>query len=311
MYIHKIDNKKHADFLAQNRKDPITGDLIIEGNEIVFCKECQSVFLKDTWEYLEGKHCNSKNTLVTFPKIESLNLSVSEKLNTLHFVIRDIRRNRFEKLGKYLYGSYQWKERKSNFYFNKKILVNEFIDISFTQIFWRKLDYFLKTGGLLIYIVVWIILSFTMNNFMYILGAGMVYFVIWISVNNEALNVDIDRGTKGEHPLLIFKKDAIFVYYDELQKAYTIDYENIMQLNFIHGLQRIVIASKEGLKVSFVLKNDTGKAKTNFMRIKNIIRRIQKISPTTLIRFEKIPENMKSDIMNLHKANKNTWIEEF
>jgi hypothetical protein len=44
MHIHKIHKQKHVDFLNQNRKDPITGDLIVAGDEIVFCGECKSVF---------------------------------------------------------------------------------------------------------------------------------------------------------------------------------------------------------------------------------------------------------------------------
>ena len=53
MNIHKIQKEKHFQFLQENRQDPITGDLISDGDEIVFCAECKSAFLKDTWEYLE------------------------------------------------------------------------------------------------------------------------------------------------------------------------------------------------------------------------------------------------------------------
>lgn len=312
MYIHKIDNKKHADFLAQNRKDPITGDLIIEGNEIVFCKECKSVFLKDTWEYLEGKHCNSKLTLIDFPKTKKLNLGVIEKIDTLHFIIRDIRTNRFEKLGNYLSDIRQWQEVKANFEFNKKILQNEFLEMSVKQTVYKKTNYFLKTWGLLVYFTIWCVLSFTIDGFshLYMLATGVIYFAIWLDVDGYMLDMDVDRGVKGKHPLLIFRKDSIFVYYDELQKAYTIDYQDIVHFDFFCGLNNVSIATKDGYEVTFVLKNNSNRVQVNFMRIKNIIRRIQKISPTTLIHFEKIPENMKSDIMKLHKANKNTWIEE-
>ncbi len=50
MHIHKINStsQEHQNFLAQNRKDPITGDSISEGDEVVFCASCKSVFLKDT-----------------------------------------------------------------------------------------------------------------------------------------------------------------------------------------------------------------------------------------------------------------------
>lgn len=62
MHIHKIDKLVHSKFLKENRQDPITGDLIEEGDEIVFCAGCKSAFLKDTWLYLGKKHCNQNKT---------------------------------------------------------------------------------------------------------------------------------------------------------------------------------------------------------------------------------------------------------
>jgi len=63
MHIHKIDKLVHSQFLKENRQDPITGDLIEENDEVVFCAECKSAFLKDTWLYLDRKHCNQIKTL--------------------------------------------------------------------------------------------------------------------------------------------------------------------------------------------------------------------------------------------------------
>ncbi|WP_375559830.1 hypothetical protein ACE193_19185 [Bernardetia sp. OM2101] len=74
MNTHKINSYSHSDFLNERRQDPITGDLIVEGDEIVFCKECKSAFLKSSWEYLNEKHCNQKRTLATFPVKKTLNL---------------------------------------------------------------------------------------------------------------------------------------------------------------------------------------------------------------------------------------------
>ncbi len=67
MHLHKINRKTHQEFLLQNRKDPITGDLIEENDEVVFCEGCKSVFLKDSWFYLEKTHCEQTNTLYSFP----------------------------------------------------------------------------------------------------------------------------------------------------------------------------------------------------------------------------------------------------
>ncbi len=63
MHIHKIDTITHSEFLKENRQDPITGDLIEEGDEVVFCASCKSAFLKDTWLYLNKKHCDQSRTI--------------------------------------------------------------------------------------------------------------------------------------------------------------------------------------------------------------------------------------------------------
>ncbi|PIY11591.1 MAG: hypothetical protein COZ18_03585 [Flexibacter sp. CG_4_10_14_3_um_filter_32_15] len=72
--MYKINSHSHLEFLNERRQDPITGDLIVEGDEIVFCRECKSAFLKSSWEYLNEKHCNQNRTLATFPVKKTLNL---------------------------------------------------------------------------------------------------------------------------------------------------------------------------------------------------------------------------------------------
>jgi uncharacterized RDD family membrane protein YckC len=66
--------KRQKVFLKENRQDPITGDAFSLGDEIVFCAECKSAFLKDSWEYMSSEHCNQKRTLKTFPSISTLKL---------------------------------------------------------------------------------------------------------------------------------------------------------------------------------------------------------------------------------------------
>lgn len=75
MHTHLIQNPKHTAFLNENRSDPITGDAIKEGDEIVFCSVCKSAFLKDTWLYLDKTHCNQTETLGKFPLSEKLEIS--------------------------------------------------------------------------------------------------------------------------------------------------------------------------------------------------------------------------------------------
>ena len=84
MNTHKINIHSHSDFLNEKRKDPITGDLIVEDNEIVFCKECKSAFLKSSWEYLNEKHCNQNRTLANFPVKKTLNLTSKRQYFKAH-----------------------------------------------------------------------------------------------------------------------------------------------------------------------------------------------------------------------------------
>ncbi len=67
MNTYILHSDLHKELLAQNRIDPITGDTILEGDEVVFCAGCKSIFLKDTWEYLGKKHCNQIRTLRSIP----------------------------------------------------------------------------------------------------------------------------------------------------------------------------------------------------------------------------------------------------
>ncbi|WP_338791796.1 hypothetical protein [Bernardetia sp. MNP-M8] len=82
MHIHKIDSKlsEHQSFLAQNRKDPITGDSISDSDEVVFCVGCKSVFLKDTWEYIGKRHCEQYETLSKFPVQKAIQVKLENDI---------------------------------------------------------------------------------------------------------------------------------------------------------------------------------------------------------------------------------------
>ncbi|WP_338766178.1 hypothetical protein WAF17_03270 [Bernardetia sp. ABR2-2B] len=69
IHSHRLTsrNKKHKSFLEEERNDPITGDKIIEGNEIVICEACKSAFLLDSWNYMAHSHCNQPFTLKEIP----------------------------------------------------------------------------------------------------------------------------------------------------------------------------------------------------------------------------------------------------
>ncbi|MEM6299014.1 MAG: hypothetical protein AAF740_10040 [Bacteroidota bacterium] len=74
MFVHTISHTDYADFLAQQREDPVTGDRIQAGDEVVFCTECKSAFLLDSWQYLGEQHCGQRNTMDSLPKSNAISL---------------------------------------------------------------------------------------------------------------------------------------------------------------------------------------------------------------------------------------------
>lgn len=73
-HFHKISAEEHADFLAQERTDPVTGEFFCAGDTIVLCASCGSAFLADTWEYMGGKHCNQTKTLPEIQRYKALKM---------------------------------------------------------------------------------------------------------------------------------------------------------------------------------------------------------------------------------------------
>ncbi|MEM6297678.1 MAG: hypothetical protein AAF740_03210, partial [Bacteroidota bacterium] len=91
MHLHTINS--NSELLAQERHDPITGEALKAGDEIVLCAGCKSAFLKDTWLYLEEEHCGQNETLAEFPRQEELEIALREveirdfKLENLKFYV--------------------------------------------------------------------------------------------------------------------------------------------------------------------------------------------------------------------------------
>lgn len=88
MNIHILEQQKDSDFLKQERIDPITGDILQQGDEIVICASCKSAFLADSWLYMNARHCNQTHTLLEIPKQEVVKIdreSRNERLDKLAF----------------------------------------------------------------------------------------------------------------------------------------------------------------------------------------------------------------------------------
>ncbi|MEM6299855.1 MAG: hypothetical protein AAF740_14290, partial [Bacteroidota bacterium] len=74
MYVHRLNPSDHHYILSQGRTDPVTGEPLKAGDEIVFCASCKSAFLRESWEYMGEEHCGQQKTLKYFPKAEHLAL---------------------------------------------------------------------------------------------------------------------------------------------------------------------------------------------------------------------------------------------
>ncbi len=127
----------HKELLAQNRIDPITGDAIQEGDEVVFCASCKSIFLKDTWEYLGKKHCNQNQTLKIFPSI-SKNLKLSSDIYILYRQTTNLNKTEFEvssKMKEWTYSEKNIGKWHRYFYGEREIVTQVFVTLLSLLIF--------------------------------------------------------------------------------------------------------------------------------------------------------------------------------
>lgn len=60
--VHQLDRNRHSDFLAEQRQDPITKELLKDGDRIVVCGSCKGAFLEDSWRFQESRHCGQVAT---------------------------------------------------------------------------------------------------------------------------------------------------------------------------------------------------------------------------------------------------------
>lgn len=67
MHILKISAEENEKFLAQEPHDPVTGDRLLDGDEIVICASCGTAFLRESWLYIGGQHCGQSQTLDHIP----------------------------------------------------------------------------------------------------------------------------------------------------------------------------------------------------------------------------------------------------
>jgi len=69
LHVHQLDIKRHAKFLAEDRQDPITKEPLKAGDEIVICANCNTAYLRDSWNFINSGKCvcGGTNTLNYVP----------------------------------------------------------------------------------------------------------------------------------------------------------------------------------------------------------------------------------------------------
>lgn len=92
MNIHTVEEKKHKNFLKEERKDPFTKQKIKAGDQIVFCAKCKSVFLVSSWNAIGGEHCNQIETLQRFPSSDKERLIINHKYNNIPVYLKALKK---------------------------------------------------------------------------------------------------------------------------------------------------------------------------------------------------------------------------
>lgn len=305
MHIHKIHKQKHFNFLNQNRKDPITGDLIVEGDEIVFCKECKSAFLKDTWEYLGKTHCNSSETLIEFPVQRVLELRILKDVNSLLFPIRGSENEGFESFGNKL-DDYFWKKIKIHLRIDaqnqRNIGKNASISVS------DKYSIYFTLGFIVMFIclVTGIAIDFSITGcvFLIAIALGAVFLPLTFIEDydtKDSPDYELFSIMNKRNALLHFKEDAILVYFDASKSAYSIDYTDITQI--VLSAQTITICTKNAHQNTFRL------GEISVEQIQSMVQLIYKLSSSTLLIFKKQPVIIKRLLKSLEAEYKSIWIE--
>ncbi|WP_338762776.1 hypothetical protein WAF17_18285 [Bernardetia sp. ABR2-2B] len=258
MHIHKINIDKHSDFLNEKRQDPITGDLIEEGDEVVFCASCKSAFLKDTWLYLDKKHCNQSQTIKKPVFGKSLILAKA-KQETVFIPLEGAKSfKKFIKQTKNGYWTSEYESIKNNI-----IVYNE-----------RKGTGLILLLGMIMYIVFMFGIGVGLAGIMtspILLGLAHYYIRVVYSLNRDKAMLGI-----GENELII--------YFSEKKQKSFISYKHV---------EKVVVTYKSDDKAIIEIKDKSGiKIKTELQTtlIKKFLTSISDRNKETLIELISFPE---------------------
>ncbi|WP_338762801.1 hypothetical protein WAF17_18345 [Bernardetia sp. ABR2-2B] len=221
MNTHKINSTSHSDFLNEKRQDPITGDLIVEGDEIVFCKECKSAFLKSSWEYLNEKHCNQNRTLSIFPVKKTLNLKSKRQYFKayLHSISDWKQFDTQLKTLPWVLSSLDMEEYKREKNVNKGFTLKRFI-----------------LGSLLLSLVWFFAFLYNIissNWFFLSIPIGILLFIAIIAGWSKRILEDTTFGIDKSNPVISIEKDQIIVFMPYKEQKVTLAKYKVEEIELI------------------------------------------------------------------------------
>ncbi|WP_375559996.1 hypothetical protein ACE193_20100 [Bernardetia sp. OM2101] len=264
MHIHKINIDKHSEFLKENRQDPITGDLIEEGDEVVFCANCKSAFLKDTWLYLGKKHCNQSKTIKKPVFGQSLILAKA-KQETIFIPLEGA--NSFKKFSKKTKNGY-WKSEHESIKNNLQVY-NE-----------REGTGLIPLLGMVLYIV-----------FMFYFGSSVGMFGLISSPILALLAryyIKLVYSSNKDKAMLGVGESEFVIYFSEKKQKAFISYKQVEKVIVIYQSEdksSIEIKDKDGVVVKTELQTTL---------IKKFLTSISERNKETVVELVAFPENYQS-----------------
>jgi hypothetical protein len=289
MHNHKISNQKHVHFLKEERKDPITGDLIVEGDEVVFCAECKSAFLKSSWEYIGKRHCNTESTLSIFPQTKNIRIGKLLSSNIPPFILSEKNKDKLEQVKDI------WKKQErsvsifknhqiiiSDFNLNKNLIIKVLLIICFVVCLFSpsisKLSS--KEQG-----IAFLIFSFSVVCL-------FIAFVLYQELSSKKTEITEKEIVKNS--VMLFENDKLGIYLHDEKKYYYVNYREISQIKFYYPASvhlknffyKIKINTVDGKETSFELENKEGNKNHFLKQTEDITNLISSNSRNTLIIFK-------------------------
>ncbi|PIY08620.1 MAG: hypothetical protein COZ18_11355 [Flexibacter sp. CG_4_10_14_3_um_filter_32_15] len=264
MHIHKINIEKHSAFLKENRQDPITGDLIEEGDEVVFCASCKSAFLKDTWLYLDKKHCNQSRTIKKPTFGQSLILARA-KQETVFIPLEGAKS--FKKFSKQTKNSY-WTSEYESIKNNIKVY-NE-----------REGAGLILLLGMVMYVVFMFYFGVSVGLF------GLVSSPVLLLLARQYINLVYSSNT--DKAMLGVGESELMIYFSEKRQKSFIPYKQV---------EKVIITYQSEDKSVIEIKdknNITIRTELQTVLIKKFLTSVSERNKETLIELVSFPENYQN-----------------